>query len=149
MVLHGTQTLDLLPILCQLGAAVIWTCHVGIDEPNDVTREAWEFLGAYAHLADRVVLSRQAYAWDVLDRELVEAQLDGEDDRRSTRLRGRRARDPGLALGPAEGSPRSDGGFCRYMPEALNAELVLAGPSPDSVAGDPEGGQTLEELWDA
>jgi trehalose synthase len=36
--------------------------------------------------------------------------------------------------------------FAEAIPSGLNAHLVLAGPSPDAVADDPEGSSTLTEL---
>lgn len=72
VVLHDPQTLGLIPHLRELGASVIWSCHVGTDEPNEFTHSAWEFLAPYARVAQRVVFSRRSYAWDVLDAALVE-----------------------------------------------------------------------------
>jgi trehalose synthase len=40
-------------------------------------------------------------------------------------------------------------GFCEQGPAELDAHLVLAGPSPDSISDDPEGAQTLADLQDA
>ncbi len=37
-------------------------------------------------------------------------------------------------------------GFCRHVPAALDIQLVLAGPSPESIADDPEGEETLDDL---
>jgi trehalose synthase len=53
----------------EAGAAVIWRCHVGLDQPNDLTRQAWDFLLPYVEKADRYVFSRESFAWDGLDRE--------------------------------------------------------------------------------
>jgi trehalose synthase len=50
---------------------VIWRCHVGIEEPNDVAREAWGFLRPYLEPADTYVFSRASFAWAGLDRERV------------------------------------------------------------------------------
>jgi trehalose synthase len=44
---------------------------VGIDLPNDVAREAWRFLLPYASPAEVYVFSREAFAWDDLDRSRV------------------------------------------------------------------------------
>ncbi len=41
VVLHDPQTAGLTPALADLGAHVVWVCHVGLDEPNDLAREAW------------------------------------------------------------------------------------------------------------
>jgi trehalose synthase len=47
---------------------VIWSCHVGIDQPNDLARTAWEFLRPDVEQADAYVFSRAAYCWEGLDR---------------------------------------------------------------------------------
>src|SRR4029450_4655519 len=54
-----------------LAAALIWRCHVGTDEPNDLTREAWSFLRPYVRCAAAYVLSRHAFVWEGLDLERV------------------------------------------------------------------------------
>ncbi|HEY1762294.1 MAG TPA: glycosyltransferase [Acidimicrobiales bacterium] len=71
VVLHDPQTLGFAPHLRELGASVIWSCHVGIDSPNTFAHQAWEFLAPYAHCAQRAVFSRPSYAWDQLDPTLV------------------------------------------------------------------------------
>jgi trehalose synthase len=66
--LHDPQTAGLVPALKQQGASVIWSCHVGIDQPNDLARTAWEFLRPAVEQADAYVFSRAAYCWQGLDR---------------------------------------------------------------------------------
>jgi trehalose synthase len=68
VVLHDPQTAGLVPPLKRQGATVIWSCHVGIDEPNDLARTAWEFLRPAVQQADAYVFSRSAYCWEGLDR---------------------------------------------------------------------------------
>ena len=68
VVLHDPQTAGLAPALKQQGATVIWSCHVGIDQPNDLARAAWEFLRPAVEQADAYVFSRAAYCWEGLDR---------------------------------------------------------------------------------
>jgi trehalose synthase len=46
---------------------VIWTCHVGIDVPNDIARSAWTFLGSDARAAEAATFTRAAYAWEGLE----------------------------------------------------------------------------------
>ena len=46
---------------------VIWRCHVGLDVPNELAREAWGFLEPYVLQADAYVFSREAFVWDELD----------------------------------------------------------------------------------
>jgi trehalose synthase len=69
VVLHDPQTAGLVPALKQQGATVIWSCHVGIDQPNDLARTAWEFLRPAVQEADAYVFSRAAYRWEGLPRE--------------------------------------------------------------------------------
>jgi trehalose synthase len=69
VVLHDPQTVGLAPELKRLGATVVWSCHVGVDQPNDLARSAWEFLRPYVQAADAYVFSRPAYCWEGLDRE--------------------------------------------------------------------------------
>jgi trehalose synthase len=68
VVLHDPQTAGLVPALKRQGAVVIWSCHVGIDTPNDLARTAWEFLRPAVQEADAYVFSRAAYCWEGLDR---------------------------------------------------------------------------------
>lgn len=67
--LHDPQTAGLAPAAKAAGARVVWRCHIGADDPNPIARDAWEFLAPYVRTADAYVFSRDAYAWDVLDRE--------------------------------------------------------------------------------
>ena len=66
-VLHDPQTAGLVGPLRAAGLTVVWVCHVGIDEPNELARSAWEFLLPEVAAADAYVFSRDAYVWDGLD----------------------------------------------------------------------------------
>jgi len=65
VLLHDPQTAGLIPELDARGAVVIWRCHVGTDEHNERSLDAWEFLRRYVVMAKRTVFSREAYvpAW--------------------------------------------------------------------------------------
>ena len=67
VVVHDPQPLGLVPGLATTGATVVWTCHVGADTPNDITRSAWDFLRDDVRWARAATFTRQAYAWDGLD----------------------------------------------------------------------------------
>jgi trehalose synthase len=69
--LHDPQTAGLVPAMKELGARVIWRCHIGLDEPDGLARRAWDFLRPYVEPADAYVFSRAEYAWEVLDRGKV------------------------------------------------------------------------------
>ncbi|MGN6588538.1 MAG: glycosyltransferase [Solirubrobacterales bacterium] len=69
--LHDPQTAGMVPPLQGSGVKVIWRCHVGVDEPNNLAREAWDFLRPYVERADAYVFSRSEYVWEGLDRDKV------------------------------------------------------------------------------
>jgi trehalose synthase len=65
--LHDPQPAGLVPAMKEAGPAVVWRCHIGVDEPNDSAREAWDFLRPYVEPADAYVFSRRAYLWEGLE----------------------------------------------------------------------------------
>jgi trehalose synthase len=67
VLLHDPQTAGLVEAVKGAGATVIWRCHIGVDDPDDVARRAWSFLAPYVIPADGYVFSRRDYVWDVLD----------------------------------------------------------------------------------
>jgi trehalose synthase len=71
VVVHDPQPLGLVPALRLLGASVVWTCHVGVDQRSDVVRSAIEFLLPDVDAADAVTFTRRAYVWEELDHKLV------------------------------------------------------------------------------
>ena len=123
VILHDPQTAGLVPALADAGNPVIWRCHVGVDDPNDLARSAWRFLEPYIRLADRVVFSREQFAWDVIDRSRraiippsIDARAPKNQDlpdgvaeailRASGMLQGRRGRVP-PSFERLDGSPGS------------------------------------------
>jgi trehalose synthase len=71
VVVHDPQPIGLVPALAERGAAVIWTCHVGIDTPNDLCRSAWDFLRPHLRGARALTFTRAAYVWEELDPRLI------------------------------------------------------------------------------
>ena len=67
VLLHDPQTVGLIGPLKRTGAKVIWRCHIGVDEPNDIARGAWDFLRVDVEQADAYVFSREAFVWEGLD----------------------------------------------------------------------------------
>jgi trehalose synthase len=59
--LHDPQTAGLIPHLVEAGRTVVWRCHVGADERNELTDAAWGFLARYVTRADAAVFSRRAF----------------------------------------------------------------------------------------
>ena len=71
ILLHDPQTAGMLPRLRETGAAVMWRAHIGLDLPNDLARDAWRFLLPYVKDAERLIFSRETYAWEGLDRDKI------------------------------------------------------------------------------
>ena len=72
VILHDPQTAGLIGPLKRTGARVVWRCHIGLDEPNDLARRAWDFLRVDVEQADAYVFSRKGFVWDRLDPDKVE-----------------------------------------------------------------------------
>jgi trehalose synthase len=70
-IVHDPQPAGLVPLLLRAGSVVIWRCHVGLDTPNQRTREAWDFLRPHIVDADAYVFSREAFVWEGLDRDRI------------------------------------------------------------------------------
>ena len=66
VILHDPQTAGLAEPAKRTGATVIWRCHVGLDQANDVARDAWRFLLGYVLPAHAYVFSRAGFAWEVV-----------------------------------------------------------------------------------
>jgi trehalose synthase len=71
VVLHDPQPLGLAPALRSIGATVIWTCHIGIDRPNDLVGSAVGFLLSDVRSADAVTFTRRSYVWRELDEQRI------------------------------------------------------------------------------
>jgi trehalose synthase len=61
-ILHDPQTAGLTEALTRAGIRVIWRCHIGIDQQNDISRAAWEFLRPYLSTAHAYVFTRRQFA---------------------------------------------------------------------------------------
>jgi trehalose synthase len=68
VIVHDPQPAGMIESFRAAGARVIWRCHIGTEQPNDLVREAWAFLYPYVAPADVYVFSREAFVWDGLDR---------------------------------------------------------------------------------
>jgi trehalose synthase len=67
VILHDPQTAGLIKPLVDHGATVVWRCHIGRDEQDDFTVEAWSFLRPYLEGAHAYVFTRPSYVPDFLD----------------------------------------------------------------------------------
>jgi trehalose synthase len=69
--LHDPQTAGLVEPMHQARARVVWRCHVGADQPNDLMRGAWEFLRPFIDSAEAWIFSRREFAWEGLDENRI------------------------------------------------------------------------------
>ena len=140
VVVHDPQPLGLIPGLLDHGAHVLWTCHVGADITNDVTRSAWEFLMPYAQRAAAYIFTRKAYVWDGLDPRRValippcidplsQKNIDLAPDRCAAIMRA-----TGLEDGVAHGDAVFERGDGRLERVVRKAEMLEHAPVP---AGAP------------
>jgi len=72
VLLHDPQTLGMAPVLHECPIGLVWRSHVGVDEPDDRTRAAWDFLRPYIADVDACVFSRERFVWEGLDGGHVE-----------------------------------------------------------------------------
>ena len=78
--IHDPQPAGLIPHINARDLKVVWRCHVGVDTPGPLARDAWDFLRRYVTEADAYVFSRKEFVWDELDRErvwIVPPSIDG------------------------------------------------------------------------
>jgi trehalose synthase len=73
VLLHDPQTAGLVNAMRAAGARVVWRCHIGRDEPNELTDLGWAFLRPHLERAEAFVFSRRRYApyWVPADRLTV------------------------------------------------------------------------------
>jgi trehalose synthase len=64
VLLHDPQTAGLAPHLAAAGHTVVWRCHIGADERNELTDAAWDFLAPYVTEAAAAVFSRRSFVPD-------------------------------------------------------------------------------------
>ncbi len=98
VLLHDPQTAGMAPPLVEAGRRVVWRCHVGRDESNNWTDQAWSFLQPHVSAAQAYIFSIQRYVPSWLDESKVwiippsidpfspkNEDLDGEAVRRTLR----------------------------------------------------------------
>lgn len=67
VILHDPQTAGLLPAVVRRGAVPVWRSHIGCDQANAHTHQAWTFLRRYFTRDTYIVISRQQYAQPWMD----------------------------------------------------------------------------------
>jgi len=175
VLLHDPQTAGLVSGLQRAGAHVVWRCHVGRDEQNDFTEQAWSFLREFVTPAQGFVFSRRQFApaWVPEARlRFIPPSLDPFSPKNAdltpaevaatlARFRivgggGAVPTDARVVLQVSRWDRLKDmagvlTGFAEQLPRLpADVHLVLAGPENSGVADDPEAGEVLaecHELW--
>ena len=173
VLLHDPQTAGLARALRDRGACVVWRCHVGLDECNEWTEEAWGFLRELVEPAQAYIFSREEFAPDWVDRQwlrIIPPSLDPFSSKNAdlaVREVEALAHRGGLVV---QGAPlptdarvvlqvsRWDrlkdmagvlDAFAEHLEELPpDVHLVLAGPEASGVADDPEASEVLAECRD-
>ena len=71
VIVHDPQPAGLIAPLVDVGAHVVWRCHVGYDGANEWTDRAWAFIRPYVEAAHAHVFSRESFAPEWIDRALA------------------------------------------------------------------------------
>jgi trehalose synthase len=71
VLLHDPQTAGMALVLAEAGVKMIWRCHIGSDQSNGWTDEAWALLRPHLSSCDAFVFSRREYAPAWVRAELV------------------------------------------------------------------------------
>ena len=170
VLLHDPQTAGLVECLRERGALVVWRCHIGLDERNAHTEEAWSFLRPMLEPAGAFIFSRAQFAPDWVDRDrswIIPPSLD-PFSHKNVDLSEQEVADlvhrDGLVVqgGPLPRAGRAvlqvsrwdhlkdmggvQAAFAEHLAELPHdVHLVLAGPETSGVADDPEAAEVLGE----
>ncbi|MFZ1652537.1 MAG: glycosyltransferase [Candidatus Nanopelagicales bacterium] len=72
VLLHDPQPAALAAWLSARGVPVVWRCHIGVDERNEYTEQAWNFLRPLLDgYVDQYIFTRPQYAPDWVDQDLL------------------------------------------------------------------------------
>jgi len=115
VLLHDPQTAGMATTLKSAGAAVLWRCHVGTDETNQWTEEAWAFLRPYLAACDGFVFTRRQYVppWIPMDRvSVIPPSIDPFSPKNQELSMVQRRRIL-AAMGVVEGAPGGEATFTR------------------------------------
>ena len=173
VLLHDPQTAGFAGELRDRGALVVWRCHVGLDEHNEWTREAWGFLRELVEPAHATIFSRESFAPDWVDRrwlrvippsldpfspkneDLDDGEVEALVHREGLVVEGDALpADARVVLQVSRWDRLKDmvgvlDAFAEHLDDLPpDVHLVLAGPETSGVADDPEAAEVLAECRD-
>jgi trehalose synthase len=126
VILHDPQTAGMAPRLADTGARIVWRAHIGVDQPTDRVRAAWDFLRPYVAEVDAYVFSRGRFVWEGLDPgrvQIVPPSIDAFSAKNQ---------DLGDAAGRAI---LAVAGLLAGEPQAARCSCARTGPRDASTAG--------------
>jgi trehalose synthase len=134
--IHDPQPAGLVPHVVASDVRVIWRCHIGVDSPGDLAREAWDFMRRYVEDADAYVFSRERFVWEGLDEErvwIVPPSIDAFSPKNQD-LEPKAVESILGVIGVGDGGEPADAQFQRFDGRmarvARSAELVQDDPVP-------------------
>ncbi len=134
--IHDPQPAGLVPHVVASDVRVIWRCHIGVDSPGDLAREAWDFMRRYVEDADAYVFSRERFVWEGLDEErvwIVPPSIDAFSPKNQD-LEPKAVESILGVIGVGDGGEPADAQFQRFDGSmarvARSAELVQDDPVP-------------------
>jgi trehalose synthase len=133
---HDPQPAGLVPHVVASDVKVIWRCHIGVDSPGELAREAWDFMRGYVEDADAYVFSRERFVWEGLDEDrvwIVPPSIDAFSPKNQD-LDPKAVESILGVIGVGTGGEPTDARFQRFDGSmarvARQAELVQDGPVP-------------------
>jgi len=141
VVLHDPQTAGMAEHLHAMGVRVVWRCHVGVDDANEWTDEAWTFLRRYLEgYVSAYVFTRKEYAPSWIPDHLITVIRPGIDPlaTKNVDLSPDRAAEVLSYVGIIDGARPSPVPFIRVdgSPGRVErfADIWRTGPPPDPAA---------------
>jgi trehalose synthase len=134
--IHDPQPAGLVPHVVASDVRVIWRCHIGVDSPGELAREAWDFMRRYVEDADAYVFSRERFIWEGLDEDrvwIVPPSIDAFSPKNQD-LEPKAVESILGSIGVGDGGQPADALFQRFDGSmarvARSAELVQDDPVP-------------------
>ncbi|MDQ1289387.1 MAG: glycosyltransferase [Actinomycetota bacterium] len=163
VILHDPQTLPMIPVLAEAGLQVAWRCHIGTSEPNEVSESTWDYIthflspGVPLIFSDKGMVPSHATDHPVFTippsidpRSEKNREIDDDTVDRCLAAAGLPVDSVPIVLQISRWDPLKD--MCGVL-DAFTAStlpflsrLVLCGPSPESVADDPEASDVFSRI---
>jgi trehalose synthase len=155
VILHDPQTLTMIPTLRTANIQVAWRCHIGTNEPNDISGSTWDYVMRFLSPGVPMIFSDArmvpvhskghpvfTIAPSINPRSEKNKEIDDETINSCLAAAGLPVDNIPIILQISRWDPLKD--MCGVLDAFTSStlpflsRLVLCGPSPESVADDPE-----------